>query len=196
MESFEIHITTLPENYNELKQYCDKTNIKYIKCLNSSGVHPIQCMTTYKFSNINSEYAITIALEKCEQLINNGFTVIRTKVEKLLSMNSKYALEKDQYFESHFKIYLCDENKKNSLMTLISSLEGIYNSTNSTKYCDESIYPREILLSIRKYEIDIDYFFKLIEDFKLKLIENNYQIISIQREASVYDDNIDLDNGW
>jgi len=141
------------------------------------------------------EDAIQFALQ-WKQNIEKSYKVLRTKVEKLLSLNALDILSNEEYFETHLKVQLNSDEHKDKLVSIIKKYHHVAHSTNGTKFTDLNEYPREILVTLRRYNISIEDNFDEIEIVKKDLVENGFVICNIHREKVVYDDNVELDNGW
>ena len=201
MLSYEIHVTVNELHQQQLVDYCNKNSIKYVYCQNSSGAYAKQCMIsdkmTFKGVDINNaeEMAIEVAKTHTKDMKLNGLDVVRTKVEQMISAGFKSDINigNTRYFESHFKVKVESRKRLNELHQLLK--DTVLYSTNAGKFPHLNRFPREELLTIRKYNMSWNIFNDIVQENRYILNNAGFKS-SVHREMMVYDDNQDLDKGW
>ena len=119
-------------------------------------------MGTYKVCNETDNNCIEQGNNLSNELERNGFHVLRTKMEQMLPLKFKQTnlSINHYYFEAHFKVMLDSEAQEDLIKRdFIDARTDIVHSTNATKYPQRSSFPRQILLTIREYELTLNEFF-------------------------------------
>ena len=192
---FEVHLITKPEYQPALFGYI--TNLKENKnlirprptCAHALyGDYPIQPMLTFMI-NGSSEMVTSVVKEIETDMQNKNIPIIRTKIESMA--HNKGVIDKcynDHYFEFHFKVKINSTKEWNKLVELIVPYGGhlFYNPYSKTL---------DPIMTIRSYDslTELENIYSLL----VKILEdNNFYIIELEQEYSVYDSNVDLDKNW
>jgi len=187
---YEIHVSINPKNgFDEIRwiRMCKKEGWKYIRHLNSSGEHSKQVMMSKWTHKDTPENAIIKLKEISRKISDNGFEVIRNKVEAMQS-NLKVLSYPCYYFEFHIKIKEYE---------LIDKFRELFPSQTYTNYSvSSSGQNKNLIVTIRSKS-------SLVEATSLKtyvidvLKSNNFTIIDkVQNEIAFYDDYQIQDLGW
>jgi hypothetical protein len=191
---FEIHITVDHEQdgFVKLLEY-SKTlpNTKVLYAV--SDIRNNQYMLSMYTPRVTLHTVIEKANKLAEDMLSQGMTVIRVKVEAMINSATvgipENGIGENEYFEYHVKI------KKLGKPTSFANLTTDHTVQTAISYnlMSKNILP---LYTIRMYNIGLtsanDY-----KDKILKCLQNiGYEFADhIQSEFTVYDSNIELDNG-
>jgi len=195
MLSYEIHVTVHEKYQHQLQEYCAENMLKYVYCQNSSGIYAKQCMISDKVTTMSEDMVIIIAQNHAKRMSEAGLVVVRTKVEQMVpaGFKSDVIIKNDKYFEAHFKVKVETQKRLDELNNLFG--DTVLFSTNASKFPDFTRFPREELLTIRKYDMSWDQFDSILRYNRNILDTHNFKT-ALHREIMVYDDNQILDQGW
>jgi hypothetical protein len=130
-----------------------------------------------------------IVMEIKSDMDGKNIPIIRTKIEAM-AHNEGIPDEctDEHYFEFHFKVNIKNTNEWNKLVSLIIPFGGhlFYNPYNKT------LKP---IVTIRRYTSLTD-LTNVYEQVVKILKENDLEIDSLEKEYSIYDSNVYLDNNW
>jgi hypothetical protein len=192
---FEIHISVEPSQIINLKLFCLENSIKPILAVTHVGDNPNQLMIS-KFVKGNGCDAIIEANDIKKRMIKSGIIVKRVKVEAMISNKGVPQLpftnkENSNYFEYHIKIPIKTIEEYNK----VHSFCQLNEYSISFSAFKETI---SILLTLRiSPSKGINYVKSKLDECIIKLKDNNINFEeSIQKEFSIYDDNIDYDYNW
>lgn len=181
---------------------------------NSRLEYPTQMMTSSYISGNFSHKAHKEAFRIGLELAYQGYQIMRVKVEAMLSnegvpetddLASKLPL--GNYFEFHVKIPLGVTHQShgreihdhsNCSLDCIWKLCSEYNahlSRNSFKV-HSSTQIQERFATLRMYNKGKEEALFHFNAFVKALGESGYEVLSKQREYSIYDSNVGLDSGW
>lgn len=191
---FEVHLITKPEHQSALFGYITNlNNDKLIRprptCAHSLyGNYPIQPMLTFWINGTVED--VTHTVKDIETDMNSkNIPVIRTKIEAM-AHNEGVPNEcpEHHYFEFHFKVDIKNTTDWNKLVELITPIGGhlFYNPYNKT------LKP---IVTIRRYTslADLENIYKNTVDL---LKTHGLESDSLEREYSVFDSNVHLDENW
>ena len=193
---FEIHITVDPTKIAELRLFCLKEKLKPIFACSTTGKNKNQLMIS-KWTSGDYNKAFQKMCEISKKLNDSNITVVRAKIEAMQSNNNipqdenNIFTEEQHYFEFHMKYIIkdCDE------YTALENCAEQYGGAVSFNAFKENI---NALVTIRiagtrglKKAIEIK------DEFIEKLKSHNFHSnCEIQREFSVFDSNVEYDEGW
>eukprot|EP01125_Pyxidicula_operculata_P013667 TRINITY_DN4539_c0_g1_i2.p2 TRINITY_DN4539_c0_g1~~TRINITY_DN4539_c0_g1_i2.p2 ORF type:complete len:171 (-),score=38.67 TRINITY_DN4539_c0_g1_i2:279-791(-) len=167
-------------------------------------------MAQYKVGTFDDIHEESIRLS--QKYMEHGFNVVRTKIEALCSNEGVPESDEESqkypnnYFEFHVKLHLSDMNDdKWSLLRGICKQHDAHLSRNAFKiqgsdgtgdHVDSKIKIEERFITIRLYNVGkvqaLDKLEKCIEHLKCE----RFSFGKAQREYSVYDSYVKLDDGW
>ena len=149
-----------------------------------------------KYINCDSkEEAITIMMEHVNKMKKAEFNVLRYKLETTANCSivpkTSEEVDKNLYFEFHFKCIIKDKNEYEKLKILCKNNNAHLSKNSYKKYED---YEKRFV-TIRVYDIQKKALDKYLytEDLIKKI---GIKIDGACREYTVFDSNIELDNGW
>lgn len=182
---FQVHITVehTKKDFKDLfLSLCKKSNVKPTLIVLPNGTYLNHTM----FTSIINDNSINNVLEKisllCENFVDNGFKILRKKVEISPNDDTFYLNDKN-YYECHIKIsdydYLLLEKICKNLDAHISK---------------NTLENKQRFITIRNN--DKKTFYEHAENVKNKLLENNINIIKEKFEYCIYDSYINLDENW
>jgi len=181
----------------------------------SKLVFPTQMMTSSYVSGTFSKQAFSEAFRLARELAVQGYHIARVKVEAMLSDNGvpengdeAVTLPVGNYFEFHVKVPLGIPHHKhglemsehmncpsNCIWKLCSGNFHAHLSRNAFKVHTHT-QVQERFATMRMYKIGKDTALSQFNAFLTALTAQGYEILSKQREYSVYDSNVALDQGW
>lgn len=191
---FEIHISVDPSQIWQLEQYCNKNKIKKIMAVAPNGKHKNQLMIS-KWKNGKETDVIKRANLMTDNMSEEfNLTILRIKVEAMSNSKNVPLNENDindRYFEYHIK-YILDNNDLKKMCkhienTNVAISRNIYTKTENSYLLTFRISGNKGFNNAEKIKDE------LIEKLKEKGFHSNDQI---QKEYTVYDTNINLDDGW
>jgi hypothetical protein len=198
---FEIHISVKPEDIALMKLFCFKNNYKCIMASSLYGDNKNQLMLS-KWKNGKSIDCLEKAKKIEKDLSDFGISVVRTKIESIISNQNVPHDENNDFDASHyFEFHLKTICNSYDLWNKINDLTLIYKNKNNLK-CNTSfnVFNQniKILITLR---IPANYgkikaeFYKdnLINFYKSNNIHFNDEI---QKEFCIYDTNPNYDDNW
>lgn len=190
---FEIHITV-----NDLKIEEKESFIEFCK---SEGVKPVMIVLD-KGNHINQPMITTVikrkdfqeAHKEVERLVtnfkNNGFTVVRKKVEispkETTYFHQPIVKNSTPYFEWHGKVEVDDV----PMLKTLCAGHGGHISRNSLKADG-----RLRFITVREYK-GSEPFYERVEHIHRILDENGIELLKEEFELCIYDSREELDSGW
>lgn len=190
---FEVHLITEPQYQTQLFGYI--TNLNDDKLIRPRptcayalyGNYPNQPMLTFFISDTIDEVVKKVKLIETD--MKQYMPVIRTKIEAMAHNDGvpDYC-DDDHYFEFHFKITIKNTTDWNNLVNLLLPFGShlFYNPYN------KSLTP---VVTIRRYTslTDLEQVYSKV----IKMLDiNNFKYDSLEKEYSVYDSNVYLDENW
>ncbi|QKF94660.1 hypothetical protein QKU48_gp1202 [Fadolivirus algeromassiliense] len=192
--TFEIHLITTPEKQTQLFGYI--TNLSDGRLIRPRptcayalyGNYPNQPMLTFWTHGTIEEVNVVVNDIKSDMEKNN-IPIIRTKIEAMAHNEGVPNICTDNhYFEFHFKVMIKNTTEWNRLVELLTPFGAhlFYNPYN------KSLTP---IVTIRRYTslTDLD---NVYETVKSLLEENEFVSEDPEKEYSVYDSNVYLDQNW
>lgn len=198
---FEIHVTVAGEDVQEFQRACAELGkLKVIQIeLNARASQNKrlrdQLMTAsyHKCSSIVE--AQRIAFRFASVFVERGFAIERVKIEAMLHSEGVPTRPEDCpescYFEFHAKLLL-EESQLGPLHELCKT-ENAHLSRNALKTIGDR---QHRFVTLRLYGTSRDNALATFERVVRRLEENKYEIVSKQREFSVFDTNVNLDSSW
>jgi hypothetical protein len=195
--TFEIHIIVRPEDQFHLFAFCKDKGDALIRlrptcAVTSYGKHLIQPMITGWFKGDEHE-AIKQASSISQQMIEYGMHPLRIKVEAMAHSegipDSDFG---DHYFEFHFKIQIKGSSDWLSLAKDCAT-HGAHLFFNPYSQTGQFVP----VITLRVYDEPCVEGEQRLDRLILYLNEKQYKIEGgIEREYSVLDTNVMLDDGW
>lgn len=188
-----------------MKKTCENTKYKviFINLETTNKNHQIRQLMTSSYHC--GEYpAIVSKLEEEFHEVFAKFNIIRIKIESLAS--NQGIPEKDiekklfwdetsNYFEFHYKILLKDDTQKAKLRQICQySGEHLHLSQNAFKCLDDGSY--HYMITMRLFDSGRENALLRNENIVNYLTSKSFPPLKVVREFIVYDNHIDLDNGW
>lgn len=192
--TFEVHLITNPDCQTKLFGYITNlTNKNLIRprptCAHALyGDYPIQPMLTFWINGTINDI-IDVVNDITMDMIKHDIPIIRTKIEAMAhNKGVPNICEDESYFEFHFKIEITNTKEWNDIVKLITPFGGhlFYNPYNKT------LNP---IVTLRRYT-SLDDLETTYDIVKTILETNNYKLSSLEKEYSVYDSNVYLDQNW
>nr|XP_039274378.1 uncharacterized protein LOC120348324 [Styela clava] len=146
--------------------------------------------------------ALKAASEFSKAARENNFTPIREKIEQPLSYapdDFVPSKSKGEYWEFHYKLHLANREEGENLHSKILNADQWKKNARMSKSAlrekanDGGIYR---IVTLRLYDGDKAHAKGKCDELKAWLTSNECNVIKIQREISVYDDYLELDQGW
>jgi hypothetical protein len=156
---------------------------RFLHVLLDTGVHPSQPMLSWR-QVASIATALKRAAELALALQRQGMKLLRLKIEGKPEANSD-AL----YFEAHFKVEL-DDGKESELQPLAREL-GVHLSRSAFA---RSAGKQQRFLTAR--QCTLAGALASFERVESTLISRGWRVLSVDREAVLYDSNLELDEGW
>jgi len=196
--TFEVHLITTPENQTKLFGYItnlinNDTDNRLIRprptCAYSLyGNYPIQPMLTF-FVHGTIEKITQIANDIKSDMEHNNIPVIRIKIEAMAhNIGVPNDCVDNHYFEFHFKIEIKNTDEWNGLVNLLTPYGAhlFYNPYS------KSLTP---IATIRRYTslTDLE---NIYQEVRSILADAEYVVRDVEREYSVYDSDVFLDQNW
>lgn len=199
--TFEIHCTIDPASQTRLLVLIEslKSNPDYSWMIRPRmtqvselyGAHPIQPMFAC-FMHGTEPHALDRLKRLGDLFRSKDINCLRLKLEASASnVGVPEQTTTDDYFEFHFDIPMCQTQIARDWNKLVKILIpfGCHLSHNMNK---DQITP---IATIRHYG-SLDEIHKKYTEIETMLSRFGYRCIKLQREYSVYDDNVGLDQGW
>ncbi|WP_066800063.1 nucleotidyl transferase AbiEii/AbiGii toxin family protein [Moraxella oblonga] len=202
MYLFEIHLTVNELNndkINDFENLCQNLGGKAILIELPMGEYTQQPMMTYvkKANNVTEILAEIDTLKP--QFFNQGFEIIRTKIEIPADQYDEYITEFPNtkgYFEWHGKVEFYKDNQ--GLQILRYAVESLdipaHISKNALKHQQNIRF-----ITYRNYDKNEFYqgIEKIIDKLNRNILGKDYfNLIKQQSEYCIYDDKLTLDDGW
>jgi len=193
---FEIHITVDPTKIAELRLFCLKENLKPILACSTTGKNKNQLMIS-KWTNGNYNKAFQKMCEISKKLNDSNITVVRAKIEAMQSNNdvpqdeNNIFTEEQHYFEYHIKYIIKDNDEYTALDNCAEQYGGAV-SFNAFKENIKALVTLRIA-GTRGLKKAIHMKDEFIDKLKSHNFHSNCEI---QREFSVFDSNVEYDEGW
>ena len=204
---FEIHVSVPGGNIfdiNNFKKICTAINVKPIIIeleINNDGIIKDYMTSSKHFGDNRS--AFEEAERIANELINNGFDIIRKKIETVpwhpaAPSKPKDIMPKNSYFESHIGVMVKDVEEKLKLSEFVKNVklsgslkssQNFFKKTNDgDKYINMLTYRHKLTNSVT--------FKTHIEFLKEQLNLNGFQYEKVEVEFCIYDTNISHDTTW
>ena len=202
---FEIHITVDGNlNLNNFKETCEEIKVKPIVLdLETNNDIIKDYMTSSKHFGDNKT-AFDESQRIVKELENNGFKVLRTKIETVpwhpAAPIDKEKMPLGSYFESHIGVIITPQ-EKDSLSNFTKDLSNknlsgkaklsqnfFKKSKNGEKFVN--------MLTYRSTKTNKDNFESEVNLIKNLLTDNNFYFEKVEIEYSIYDTNIKHDSKW
>lgn len=156
------------------------------------GQHPVQPMLTYWYVGLESD-ATLLAMSMSTNMTAFGMTVKRVKVEASLSGHQvPEEATGCHYFEFHFKVDTPDNNSWNRLANVCAKFAAhlFYNPYSKTG----TMMP---VVTLRRYSTSKQAAVGELDELMKTIKSEGFQIVvGTEREYSVLDTNVHLDDGW
>lgn len=201
MDKFESHITIKLNNTTALSNFqklCQHLQVKCLLIELPMGVNTFQPMTSL-YHRGSFESVFNEVTSMAQRIMNNGFQVIRVKIEALISnLNIPISDEEakkfpNNYFEFHVLVELPTQNEVERLK-IICEKHQAHLSQNAFKKSLNGV--KQYFVTMRFYEtgksIAKSRFSMLLNELKKEQFSLSNQL----QEYIVYDSNISLDAGW
>lgn len=204
--AFEAHITVSIHSDDtateaRFRQFCSERGVKavWIQLARGHSVH--QPMTSSYHQGTYTEVKRDI-LHLAEEIRLAGFVVDRVKIESRwdcagIPQTDEEARQTPQrYFECHYKLRLHDEVPADLLS--LCNMYGAHISKNNYRAIDAHFFDR--FVTLRCYDVGqkhaSDFFQDLQQQLSLSASTYAYELVSMSPEYTVYDSNVNLDDGW
>jgi hypothetical protein len=184
-ETQEVHLTVeLGGNDPEVLATLARVHgCRFLHVLLDTGTHLSQPMLSWRQA-AGIDAALERAAELAQALEQQGMKLLRTKIE------GKPEVTVDaQYFEAHFKVEL-EDGEASKLQPLAREL-GVHLSRSAFA---RSAGKEQRFLTARQRT-----FASALESFErveTTLTSRGWRVLSVDREAVLYDSNLGLDEGW
>ena len=156
---------------------------RFLHVLLDAGTHPSQPMLSWRQA-AGVDTALKRAAHLAQTLELQGMKVSRIKIEGKLE-----AAVQAQYFEAHFRVEL-DAGKASELQPLAREL-GVHLSRSAFA---RSVGKEQRYLTARQRTLASA--LVSFEEIETTLASRGWHILSVDREAVIYDSNLALDEGW
>lgn len=184
-EAQEVHLTvelggTDPD---VLAAFARLHHCGFLHVLLDTGAHPSQPMLSWRQA-AGIDTALKRAAALGQALEQQGMRLLRTKIEAKADLAAAA-----QYFEAHFKVEF-DDGKASELQPLAREL-GVHLSRSAFT---RSAGKEQRFLTARQGT-----FARALESFETvetTLASRGWRVLSVHREAVLYDSNLSLDEGW
>lgn len=203
MNIYEIHVSVdIKSGWEEAKwiQYCNQHNYQPIHVVNLKGKYDRQYMMS-EWCQRKDEYHAVERAKSISRDISKYFTVLRTKVEGMMLCEKYKAVDvssSGRYWEFHAKIIA----KSDDVLDRLTHFYNLKRKEDNIWKCvgiSMSIYSQTKcpIITIRLSEGDVKNAMKVKDAILADLKTNGFHIKDkIQRELSIYDDNVEQDVGW
>jgi hypothetical protein len=200
---YEIHITVNTNNIAEFKTICELEKIKpIILDLQDREGNTIfhDVMTSSKYTGTSP---LTFANKLADKLKTHGLPISRIKIEAtpyndlVPTQSNKKNIELNCYFESHLRINTNIISLP--LLKIICSKNNAHLSVNIFKTRNvgfSTFTPIQILATLRQNKGNYEEFLEQVYNFKVGLIDNDFNVDKTEIEYAIYDSNIDHDQHW
>jgi len=184
-EAQEVHLTVELEGKDPdvLAALARFHGCRFLHVLLDTGMHPSQPMLSWRQA-AGVDTALKRAAELAQALELQGMKVLRVKIE----VKPDVAVEA-RYFEAHFKVEF-DDGKVSELQPLAREL-GVHISRSAFA---RSAGKEQRFLTARQRTLTSA--LESFERVETTLTSRGWRVLSVDREAVVYDSNLALDEGW
>jgi hypothetical protein len=184
-EAQEVHLTVElgGKDPDVLAALARVHDCRFLHVLLDTGTHPSQPMLSWR-QTAGIDKALKRAAELGQALEHQGMKLLRIKIEGKAEVTADA-----RYFEAHFKVEL-DEGKASELQPLAREL-GVHLSRSAFA---RSAGKEQRFLTARQQT-----FASALESFdrvETTLTSRGWHVLSVDREAVLYDSNLGLDQGW
>lgn len=200
---FETHLTVQPEVCGEddeaIRLWAERHGVKYTRIVLDRGRTPNQPMLTCQGQGNLAEQLAT-ARQWSEQLRDDGFRVIRVKIEAApwnadvpRTDAEAAALPKSCYFEHHVKLVLSGESQVAEVRTLAVP-HSAHVSRNARRVTADGRQERFVTQRCRgvgRAEAR-----RRLDALLRALSEAGHTAVEVEEEFVVHDDNLAVDAGW
>lgn len=190
---FEYHVTISDLKQDEKDTFiniCNEENVKPVLIVLDQGEYINQPMITGIVHSTDYEEVKKGIEEIAAKFRDNGFMVVRTKVEipaKEETYFDKPMLEQSKpYFEWHGKVYVDDVGRLRQLF----AGSGGHISRNSLNANGKVRF-----VTVREYE-SAEHFYRKVGEIHDILQMNKIELLKQQYELCIYDSREELDRGW
>lgn len=184
-EGHEVHLTVElgGQSPELLSEWARVQGCRFLHVLLESGAHSSQPMLSWRQAG-----GIDAALERAanveQALGGHGVTLARIKIEAPLE-----SVADARYFEAHFKIEI-EDGRLSELHGLAQELGAHLSRNARTRH--QGKQERFVTARYGSREAALAGF----ERLEIALSAQSFSILSVDREAVVYDSNLELDAGW
>ena len=190
---FEIHITVNDLKIEEKKSFidfCKSENLKPVMIVLDKGNHIHQPMISIVIQRKDFHEANKEVERLATNFKNNGFTVVRKKVEispkEETYFHQPIVKNSTPYFEWHGKVEVDDV----PMLKTLCEGHGGHISRNSLKADG-----RLRFITVREYKGSKP-FYERVENIHRILNENDIELLKEEFELCIYDSREELDSGW
>jgi hypothetical protein len=184
-EAQEVHLTVeLGGNDPDvLAALAREHGCRFLHVLLDTGSHPSQPMLSWRQVG-GVDVALKRAAELAQVLEHQGMKLLRAKIEGKPEVHTDA-----QYFEAHFKVEL-DDGKASELRSLARELDV---HLSRSAYARSSGKEQRFLTARQRTFASALVSFEKVES---TLNARGWRVLSVDREAVLYDSNLALDQGW
>lgn len=184
-EAHEVHLTVElgGKDPTVLAALARGHGCRFLHVLLDTGTHASQPMLSWR-QGAGIATALQRAAELAQTIEDQGMKLLRIKIEAKLEV----AVDA-RYFEAHFKVEL-DDGKAPELQPLAREL-GVHLSRSAFA---RSAGKEQRFLTARQDTLAGA--LVSFERVETALISRGWRVLSVEREAVLYDSNLGLDNGW
>jgi hypothetical protein len=190
---FEYHITMSDLKKNEQENFinlCNEVKLKPVLIVLDQGEYIHQPMITGIVHSTNYDEVKNVIEEVGAKFRDNGFTVVRTKVEipakEEAYFDQPMLAQSKPYFEWHGKVYVDDVVRLKQLC----ADSGGHISRNSLNANGKIRF-----VTVREYNSS-EKFYSRVEKIHNILQQNKIELLKQQYELCIYDSQEELDRGW
>jgi hypothetical protein len=199
--TFEAHLTVQADGHERreaFRRLCAELGVKCVLIELARGVSRSQPMTaSYHRGNLPDVMKEIEALHT--RLWQGGFPVVRVKLEAVASnpgvpvTDDEAAAGPEGYFEFHAKLRLPGGTDLEPLR-VVCDRHGAHLSRNERKRDEDGTAER--FVTLRVYKAGRERAAAVYENLLRDLTASSFEVVSQQREFTVYDGRADLDAGW
>ncbi len=201
MDKFESHITIKLNNkmaLNNFQKLCQELQVKCLLIELPIEVNNFQPMTSL-YHRGNFEKVFNEVTSIAQRIMNNGFQVIRVKIEALITnisvpiTNEEAQKFPNNYFEFHVLVELSSQEEMERLKRICEKHQA-HLSQNAFKKSLNGL--NQHFVTMRLYQtgrkMAKTQFLLLLNELR----KENFRLSNQLQEYIVYDNNISLDAGW
>jgi hypothetical protein len=190
---FEYHVTMIDLKQNEKEIFiniCNEENVKPVLIVLDQGEYINQPMITGIVHSADYEEVKNVIEEVATKFRDNGFTLVRTKVEipakEETYFDKPMLAQSKPYFEWHGKVHIDDVVRLKQLC----ADSGGHISRNSLNANGKIRF-----VTVREYNSS-EKFYSRVEKIHNILQQNKIELLKQQYELCIYDSREELDRGW